>query len=89
MSLEEDRTVYIGNLDSQVDELLLYELIMQFAPVQKVKLPKDRVSGKPQGFAFVLLNNERDAQYVINLLNGISLYNKNIKVKKVLTKEKK
>lgn len=83
MNTDEEKTLYVGNLDSQVDEALLYELFLQFAPVHNVRMPRDRVSGKPQGFAFVCLDNEKDLPYVLKVLNGISVYNKTMKVRRI------
>lgn len=81
--MENDTTLYVGNLDGQVDEALLHELFMQFAPVHGVRLPKDRVSGKQQGFGFVTFYTEEDVRYVQQLANGMSLYNKTLRVNRV------
>lgn len=81
--MDTDTTLYVGNLDSQVDEALLHELFVQFAPVQSVRLPKDRVSGKQQGFGFVTLYTEEDVRYVQQVANGLALYNKSIRVNRV------
>ncbi|ODV83870.1 hypothetical protein CANARDRAFT_202052 [[Candida] arabinofermentans NRRL YB-2248] len=78
-----DCTLYLGNLDPQVTELLLYELFIQFAPVKSVRLPKDRLLRKHQGFGFVEFNDIKDAEYCLNLLNGLKIYNNPLRIRKL------
>ncbi|ODV61916.1 U2 snRNP complex subunit HSH49 [Ascoidea rubescens DSM 1968] len=78
----QDATVYIGNLDEKVDEVLLYELVLQVAPIKSLNMPKDRILQVHQGYAFVELKSVKDSEYVEKILNGILLYSKPIKVKK-------
>ena len=59
-----EATVYVGNLDTQVTEELLWELFLQAGPVTNVYVPKDRVTSTHQGFGFVEFRSEEDAEYV-------------------------
>jgi hypothetical protein len=59
-----EATVYVGNLDTQVTEELLWELFLQAGPVTNVYVPKDRVTNTHQGYGFVEFRNEEDADYV-------------------------
>ena len=59
-----EATVYVGNLDAQVTEELLWELFLQAGPVTNVYVPKDRVTNTHQGYGFVEFRNEEDAEYV-------------------------
>ncbi|KAK9744587.1 RNA recognition motif [Popillia japonica] len=59
-----DRTIFCGNLSSKVTEEILYELFLQAAPLEKVKIPLDK-----------------DVPYAVDLMQGISLYQKKIIVK--------
>ena len=43
--------------------LLPQELFIQAGPVQSVYVPKDRVTNENNGFAFVEMKTERDAEY--------------------------
>lgn len=45
----QDATLYIGNLDSQVDDDLLWELFVQCGPVRTVSVPRDKLTGNHQG----------------------------------------
>ena len=59
-----EATVYVGNLDAQVEEEVLWELFLQAGPVTNVYVPKDRVTSSHQGYGFVEYRNEEDADYV-------------------------
>lgn len=78
----QDATTYVGNLDPQVSEELLWELFVQAGPVVNVYVPKDRVTNLHQGYGFVEFRSEEDADYAIKTLNMIKLYGKPIRVNK-------
>ncbi|KAJ3682097.1 hypothetical protein LUZ60_014670 [Juncus effusus] len=78
----QEATTYVGNLDSQVGEELLWELFVQAGPVVNVYVPKDRVTNLHQGYGFVEFRSEEDADYAIKILNMIKLYGKPIRVNK-------
>lgn len=75
-------SLYVGNLDPQVSEPLLYELFIQFAPVRTLNLPKDRILKTHQGYGFVEFRTIKDAEYALAILRGIRLYGKMIKLRK-------
>ncbi|XP_034995527.1 RNA-binding protein 7 isoform X1 [Zootoca vivipara] len=76
---EADRTLFVGNLDPKVTEELLFELFHQGGPVIKVKIPKDK-DGKQKQFAFVNFKHEESVPYGMNLLNGIKLFGRPLKI---------
>ncbi|XP_059623704.1 uncharacterized protein LOC132266732 [Cornus florida] len=78
----QDATAYVGNLDPQITEELLWELFVQAGPVVNVYVPKDRVTNLHQGYGFVEFRSEEDADYAIKVLNMIKLYGKPIRVNK-------
>lgn len=78
----QDATTYVGNLDPQISEELLWELFVQAGPVVNVYVPKDRVTNLHQGYGFVEFRSEEDADYAIKILNMIKLYGKPIRVNK-------
>lgn len=75
-------SLYIGNIDPNVTEPLLYELFVQFGPIRSLNLPKDRVLKIHQGYGFVEFKSVKDAEYVLTLLRGIRLYGRLLKLKK-------
>eukprot|EP01114_Cavostelium_apophysatum_P016552 TRINITY_DN4731_c0_g1_i2.p1 TRINITY_DN4731_c0_g1~~TRINITY_DN4731_c0_g1_i2.p1 ORF type:complete len:261 (-),score=58.69 TRINITY_DN4731_c0_g1_i2:798-1580(-) len=78
----QDATVYVGDLDQQVTESLLWELMLQAGPVVNVHIPKDKLTGVHSGFGFVEFRSEEDADYAMKVMNMIKLYGKPIKVNK-------
>ena len=47
-SLDPPPCVQVGNLDTPVDEEMVWELLTQAAPVQSVHLPRDRITNAHQ-----------------------------------------
>jgi len=60
----QDATCYVGNLERQVTEEILWEIFVQAGPLVNVYLPKDRITGAHQGYGFVEFKGEQDADYV-------------------------
>jgi splicing factor 3B subunit 4 len=77
-----DATLYVGNLDTKVDEEVLWELFIQCGPLTSVSLPRDRVTSCHQGYAFVEYKTTDDADYAIRVLNMIRLFGKPIRCNK-------
>ncbi|XP_069940340.1 RNA-binding protein 7 isoform X2 [Cherax quadricarinatus] len=78
---DESRTVWVGNFDPErVTQELLYELFLQAGPLHYVRIPKDRATGKLKNFAFVCYRHDVSVAYAIELLNGIQLFKRNLKV---------
>ncbi|KAJ8985445.1 hypothetical protein NQ317_017077 [Molorchus minor] len=78
--MDEKRTIWCGNLSDHVTEELLYELFLQAAPLEKVKIPTDR-EGRRSNFAFITFKHEVSVNYVQQLLNGTLLFDKAINIK--------
>ncbi|KAK9463380.1 uncharacterized protein V1516DRAFT_667608, partial [Lipomyces oligophaga] len=78
----QEATVYIGNLDEQATDALIWELMLQAGPVVNVHLPKDRVTQQHQGFGFCEFQSEQDADYASKIMNQIRLFGKPIRVNK-------
>jgi splicing factor 3B subunit 4 len=79
---DKESTCYIGNLDERITDALVWELCIQAGPVVSVHLPKDRVTQTVQGYGFVEFRSEQDAEYACNILNGIRMHGKPIRVNK-------
>ncbi|KAJ1962514.1 Spliceosome-associated protein 49 [Dispira parvispora] len=84
----QDATVYIGNIDDQCTDDLIWELMVQAGPVVNVHLPRDRVTQQHQGYGFCEFVSEEDADYAVKILNMIKLYGKPIRVNKANSERK-
>ncbi|KAI9216783.1 hypothetical protein BC828DRAFT_392800 [Blastocladiella britannica] len=78
----QEATVYVGNIDDNVTEAVIWELMVQAGPVVDVHLPKDRVTMTHQGFGFCEFATEDDAEYATKILNMVKLYGKPLRVNK-------
>ncbi|KPP65249.1 RNA-binding protein 7-like [Scleropages formosus] len=76
---EADRTLFVGNLDPQVTEELLFELFLQAGPLIKVKIPKDN-DGRSKQFGFINFKHEVSVPYGMQLLNGTRLFGRPLKI---------
>lgn len=80
----QEATIYVGNIDEQVTEPLLWELFLQAGPVVNVHLPKDRITLAHQGYGFVEYMSEEDADYSLKIVHNIKLFGKPIHVNKAM-----
>lgn len=78
----QEATIYVGNLDTPVDEEMVWELLTQAAPVQSVHLPRDRITNAHQGYGFVEFKTEDDADYAVKIMNMVKLFGKPLRCNK-------
>ena len=62
-------SIYVGNLPHSTTEDELREVFSQHGEVSAVNIIKDRVTGRPRGFAFVEMPNGNEATNAIKELN--------------------
>jgi polyadenylate-binding protein len=73
-------TLYVGNLDSDLDEQRLYEHFSQYGPVNNVRIMRDIYSGDSRGFAFVNYSNPTDAKRAKLTLNHTKIQDNAIRI---------
>ncbi len=56
--------------------------VWQAGPVTSVHMPKDKVTGRHQGYGFVEFRSEEDADYAIKVMNMVKLFGKPIRANK-------
>ncbi|CAG9783983.1 unnamed protein product [Diatraea saccharalis] len=79
-----DKRLWIGNLDSRVNEYQLLKLVRVYGNIEKFDMLFHRSgpnAGQPRGFAFVTYKLRQDAVLAMNSLNGQLLGTKKICVK--------
>ena len=72
--------LYVGNLSYSTTEDDLRNLFVEAGTVTSVALIKDRDSGRSKGFAFVEMSNQAEAQKAIELFNGRTLGDRDLRV---------
>lgn len=61
---------------------MVYEIMLQMGPIHNIHMPRDRVTQSHQGFGFVEFRTPADAEYAANVINGVKLYGKSLRVNK-------
>jgi RNA recognition motif-containing protein len=72
--------VFVGNLSFDVTREELIEAFGAAGKVVDAKVPTDRETGRPRGFAFVEFESDEAAQKSIELLNGRDLKGRPLRV---------
>ena len=72
--------LYVGNLSYSTTEDDLRNLFLEAGTVTSVALIKDRDSGRSKGFAFIEMGNQAEAQKAIQMFNGRSLDDRDLRV---------
>jgi RNA recognition motif-containing protein len=65
--------IFVGNLSYQTTQDDLQSAFASYGAVERVNIITDRDTGKPRGFAFVEMTEQREAQAAISALNGREL----------------
>ena len=74
--------LYVGNLSYETSEEKLRTLFSEYGEIEAVNVITDRYTGRPRGFAFVEMAEEKAAQEAIGALNGKSVDGREIRVDK-------
>ncbi|PFH58868.1 hypothetical protein XA68_13092 [Ophiocordyceps unilateralis] len=86
---DKEATVYIGNIDERASTAMVYEIMLQMGPIHNIHMPRDRVTQNHQGFGFVEFRGPQDAEYAAQVMNGIKLYGKPLRVNKASADKQK
>ena len=79
--------LYVGNLAYTTSETDLQDMFSAHGTVIEVKVPTDRESGRPRGFAFVTMATPEAAQAAIQALNGTAVGERNLTVTEARPRE--
>ncbi|KAJ1529036.1 Splicing factor 3B subunit 4, partial [Nowakowskiella sp. JEL0078] len=89
-NLEVGASLFIGNLDPEVDEKLLYDTFTAFGMiVQTPKVAREGDVGASKGYGFVSFDNFEASDAAIEAMNGQYLMNKSITVSYAFKKDGK
>ncbi|KHO01537.1 splicing factor 3b subunit 4 [Metarhizium album ARSEF 1941] len=86
---DKEATIYIGNIDERATTATIYEVMLQMGPIHNIHMPRDRVTQNHQGFGFVEFRTPSDAEYAANVMNGIKLFGKSLRVNKASADKQK
>ncbi|XP_030267219.1 RNA-binding protein 34 isoform X2 [Sparus aurata] len=81
------RSVFVGNLSFEINELAFRRHFEECGPVEAVRLVRDQNSGLGKGFGYVLFENSDSVQLALKL-DGSKLEGRSVRVKRSMKKEK-
>ncbi len=81
--------LYVGNLAYTTSESDLQDMFAAHGTVIEVKMPFDRESGRPRGFAFVTMATPESAQAAILALNGSAVGERTLTVNEARPREER
>ena len=78
--------IYVGNLSYSLDESSLRTHFNEFGEIVEVAFPKDRVTGRPRGFAFITFSDTKGAESALKL-DGQDISGRKVVVKFALERK--
>jgi RNA recognition motif-containing protein len=73
--------LYIGNLSHTITEAELQTLFAKAGQVTGLALIRDHETGDSQGFAFIEMSTQVEAEQAISMFNGSTLSDREMRVK--------
>jgi RNA recognition motif-containing protein len=81
--------LFVGNMAHSLNQQELERMFAAHGTVIDVKVPVDRESGRPRGFAFVTMATPEAAQAAIQALNGQAVDDKKLTVSEARPREER
>lgn len=81
--------LFIGNLDAQVDQKMLYETFTNFGMIINTKITRDSEDGTSKGHGFVSYDNFASADLAVQQMNGQYFSGRQIRVEYGVKKDTK
>ena len=81
--------IYIGGIAWETTELEIENLFKKFGTVTKVSIPKDRITDKPRGFGFCVMEDEAQAMSAIAALDKFELHGRQLHVSKAFNQRRR
>lgn len=72
--------LYIGNLSKETTEEDLRTMFSEAGTVGSVEVITDRQTGKPRGFAFIMMSSQAEAEKAISMFNAKDVNSHTLKV---------
>jgi len=73
--------LYVGNISKLTTHGDLHFLFSQAGKVTEAKLSMNEKNGEPQGFAFITMSAQSEADKAVNMFNGYLLFEHELTVR--------
>ena len=80
--------IYVGNLDYKVTEFAVRRLFESYGDIEDIAMATDKETGKPRGFAIVMMRDHDQAKTAIEGVQGRRLMGRALVVNEAIAKKK-
>ncbi len=81
--------IFVGNMAYSITEHDLRELFAPYGVVERINIITDRETGRPRGFGFVEMPDDRAAQAAITALNGKEVAGRTLNINEARQREER
>lgn len=79
--------IYVGNLDYKVTEFAVRRLFEPYGAIEDIAMATDKETGKPRGFAIVMMRDHDEAKTAISGVQGRRLMGRALVVNEAIKKK--
>ena len=72
--------IFAGGLSRDLTEGDVITIFSQYGEVMNINMPRDKETGKPKGFAFLMYEDQRSTILAVDNLNGANILERTIRV---------
>ncbi|KAF9651691.1 hypothetical protein BDM02DRAFT_3184211 [Thelephora ganbajun] len=72
--------IFVGGLPRDITEGDVITIFSQYGEVMNINMPRDKETGKPKGFAFLMYEDQRSTILAVDNLNGANILERTIRV---------
>ncbi|KAK1224508.1 RNA-binding protein Cwf29 [Marasmius sp. AFHP31] len=72
--------IFVGGLHNELTEGDVITIFSQFGEIMDVNMPRDKETGKPKGFAFLMYEDQRSTILAVDNLNGAKVLERTLRV---------
>ncbi|TCD67513.1 hypothetical protein EIP91_012318 [Steccherinum ochraceum] len=72
--------VFVGGLNTELTEGDVITIFSQYGEIMDLNMPRDKVTGKPRGFAFLMYEDQRSTILAVDNLNGAKVLERTLRV---------
>lgn len=80
--------IYVGNLDYKVTEFAVRRLFESYGEIEDIAMATDKETGKPRGFAIVMMRDHDQARSAIDGVQGRQLMGRALVINEAIDKKK-
>ncbi|KAF5371201.1 hypothetical protein D9758_004094 [Tetrapyrgos nigripes] len=72
--------IFAGGLNTELTEGDVVTIFSQYGEIMDINMPRDKETGKPKGFAFLMYEDQRSTTLAVDNLNGAKVLERTLRV---------